>query len=475
MRHLLASVITLLLLFAFPTALYAQTGEPTPPPTNPIPQVHTVQAGENPTIIATNYGVELADLMAVNHLSEDSLLAIGQTLIIPGGVGELVATTYTIQPSDTLATVAARFNTSSDELLTTNRLIHPSVTLNAGQRLTVLSRTGSAQPQLVTGTPYLVAPGETLLEIAARHQLSPVALAAINNLDFPAYLFPQQRLRIPNGAATYKYLPDGWVDVTIRPFPITQGSTLSIYVENLRNGRPKGQFAGQPLRFTPQGSGYVALLGIDAFTPPALYSLELTGADEPSWLPFQQAVPVQSGHYATQFLTVGAELELLLDPQVRTDEDAFLAPYYTRYTDQQQWDGLFQMPLTTTIEAAIVTTPYGIGRSYNDGPIDTFHSGIDFAAPLNAPVVAPASGTVIFSGDLTLRGITIIIDHGLGVLSGYYHLAATAVAEGETVIVGQTIGRVGSSGLSTGAHLHWDLRLMNVPVDGFQWLADSFP
>lgn len=129
------------------------------------------------------------------------------------------------------------------------------------------------------------------------------------------------------------------------------------------------------------------------------------------------------------------------------------------------------MPLTNTV----VTAPYGDGRSYNGGPINIFHTGIDFAGAVGTPLYAPAAGEVIFNETTDLRGNVIIIDHGLGVMTGYYHLSESFVQVGDRVPAGQFIASVGNTGLSSGPHLHWDLRIMNVPVNGRQWTEQTFP
>jgi murein DD-endopeptidase MepM/ murein hydrolase activator NlpD len=90
-------------------------------------------------------------------------------------------------------------------------------------------------------------------------------------------------------------------------------------------------------------------------------------------------------------------------------------------------------------------------------------------------VLAPASGVVVFDDTLELRCGVLIIDHGLGVMTGYYHLSESLVEVGQVVTAGQPIGRVGSTGLSSGPHLHWDLRILNVPVDPSRWTLTAFP
>lgn len=468
-KKFVASLLLALLLLGglLPLALFAQDNTPAAPT---IPFVHRVQEGENLTVIATTYGISVAELLAANGLGEDALLAIGQPLIIPGREGTAVETIYTAQLGDSLAGIAASFNTTLPELARANRLINPRQELLVGQTISITSRTGSEAPLPQTGAPYVVASGETLAMIAARTLTTVDDLLAANGLD-TAVVFPGQRLRIP-GDQPYRNLPGTWVDVRLRPSSgLRQGFTASVYVENLLDGLPAGQLAGHSLHFTPSGSGYVALVGLDAFTEPGQYELELSGSGSQPWAPFYQSVTLASAGYGTQYITIPEELSALLDPTIRQNEDIFLDSIYTRFSDQQLWDGLFQAPVTTTI----VTAPYGDGRSYNDGPIDLFHTGVDFAGGIGTPILAPANGVVVFSEPLELRGNTVILDHGLGVMTAYFHLSEILVAAGDSVTAGQPIGLGGNTGLSNGPHLHWDLRVNGVAVDGMQWTTTSFP
>lgn len=461
-----------------PWGVSAQTDPvtPTPSPSSPtqaeIPQVHKVQEGENLTVIAAAYGVTVEAILAVNNLTSADLLQIGQELIIPGGEGEAVPTVYRARPGDTPASIAADFNTTPEELAQSNRLISLTSDLLVGQPINVVSRTGTDAARPQTGRPYVVLPGDTLLAIAAGNAVSPAALMAANGLSYPAYLFPGMRLRIPDEGVAYRDLPDGWVDLQVRPQQIVQGSTVSIYVQNVLEGKPQGRLGDRELVFSPQGNGYVALLGLDAFTEPGIYELELGGGTpERRWLPLRERMRVEAADFGTQYVTVGAEQSPLLDPDVRAEEDAFFETVYGRFSEPRRWEGPFQVPVTPTV----VTAGYGGGRSYNDGPVEIFHTGVDFGAPVGTPVVAPAPGVVVFSNVLELRGEAVIIDHGLGVMTGYYHLSERLVEEGDEVAAGEPIGAVGSTGLSSGAHLHWDLRIMNVPVNALPWTEQVFP
>jgi murein DD-endopeptidase MepM/ murein hydrolase activator NlpD len=97
------------------------------------------------------------------------------------------------------------------------------------------------------------------------------------------------------------------------------------------------------------------------------------------------------------------------------------------------------------------------------------HAGIDLPARRGASVTAPASGVVIDVGDYVLSGRTLLIDHGQGVVSAYFHLDTALVSKGDVVKVGERVGRVGSTGLATGPHLHYGIYLHGKDVDPVAW------
>ncbi len=472
-------VIFLLALIALISAIvspvFAQSADVTPTPTGPppdeadIPRVHIVQEGETLFGIATQYDTTVEMLILLNSIGDAAVIQVGQELIIPGGGGESVAALHIVQLGDTLPSIAAGYNTSVDAVAQANRLISPNY-LVAGLPITIVSRTGSADASPIVGDAHVVRPGDTLLTIAVENNLSPAAILKANDLAFPTYLYAGQRLRIP-GEEQYQILPDPWSRIQMLPIQPLQGDTVSIYVETLLPGQPSGRLDSQALRFVSWGDGFIALAGIDAITEPGRYRLELTGQGDQPWRPYERDVQVASGEYGTQFITIPENLAYLLAPEIRAEEDAFLATVYSDFSDTAMWQGHFQEPVTNTL----ITAGYGDGRSYNNGPVDIYHTGIDYAGAVGTPIYSPAAGTVVFSDTLQLRGNTLIINHGLGLVTGYYHLSNIRVKVGEHIEKGQLIAEGGSTGLSNGPHLHWDMRVNNVPVNGRQWTGEDIP
>ena len=112
-----------------------------------------------------------------------------------------------------------------------------------------------------------------------------------------------------------------------------------------------------------------------------------------------------------------------------------------------------------------MTSQFGSGRSYNGGPVTSFHRGVDYGGNAGDPVLAAAPGRVSWTGAMPLRGNSVIIDHGAGVKTGYHHLSAIGVAVDDVVAAGDVIGELGSTGVSTGPHLHWEVSVHGVNVE----------
>jgi murein DD-endopeptidase MepM/ murein hydrolase activator NlpD len=126
--------------------------------------------------------------------------------------------------------------------------------------------------------------------------------------------------------------------------------------------------------------------------------------------------------------------------------------------------------------APVVDVWFSSNYGYRIDPFtgqSSFHEGIDFIAETGTPIHAAASGKVIYSGWHPQYGKMVEIDHGNGLVSRYAHASQLAVAEGDLVVRGQRVASVGSTGRSTGPHLHFEVRLNGVPQNPARFLQAS--
>lgn len=161
-----------------------------------------------------------------------------------------------------------------------------------------------------------------------------------------------------------------------------------------------------------------------------------------------------------------------LDPAIIRAEADLLAATYAVFTPERRWVEPWLRPMD-----GVISGYFGEQRSFNGGPVGGHHGGTDIATPIGltpgAPIKAANHGIVALSERLIVRGNLVVIDHGGGVMTGYAHMASRTVAVGDTVAQGDVIGTEGATGLVTGAHLHWEVAVGGVLVDGLRWLDGS--
>jgi murein DD-endopeptidase MepM/ murein hydrolase activator NlpD len=145
-------------------------------------------------------------------------------------------------------------------------------------------------------------------------------------------------------------------------------------------------------------------------------------------------------------------------------EAELVAWVYGIITPRWLGDGAFLQP-----NKGKVFPNFGQRRIYNDAPRST-HTGVDIAAPQGDPIRAANAGKVVLASRLYLSGNAVIIDHGLGVFSFYGHMSKILVKRGQAVGKGDIIGKCGTTGRSTGPHLHWAVRVFDSRVDPFSLL-----
>ena len=228
--------------------------------------------------------------------------------------------------------------------------------------------------------------------------------------------------------------------------------------------------ASYPLVATEDG-GFFAVLGIPLNAALGPNSLLLTLRDDFGVVLEESAVPfeVAGVERPIDYLELTEEQGSVLTPEAAVLETQLRTQQFLSYDRQPQWSGLFLLPTE-----GCPTTMFGQGRSINGGPVGGFHSGADIASQAGTLIQAVAIGRVAWVGEMPIRGNAVIIDHGAGVKTGYHHLQAILVEVDQVVAPGTAIGEMGSTGFSTGPHLHWELTIYGVNVDPMAWTRTDF-
>ncbi|MFN3476787.1 MAG: M23 family metallopeptidase [Candidatus Methylomirabilales bacterium] len=240
---------------------------------------------------------------------------------------------------------------------------------------------------------------------------------------------------------------------------VKQGHVLLVEVTGVKKPLAvEGQFNGQRFSFFPLGRGrYGALVGIDMEAEPGRHRWRVMAVEEDGRrLAAEGWLQVVAGRFPVQHLTLPPEMvELDEATQLRVEEEAAqLQAVFNVVSPKPLWQGRFHQPLQSRKDLS----GFGARRIIN-GEERGRHTGTDFKAPLGEPVLAANRGQVALVAEHFFAGKAVVLDHGLGLYTMYFHLQDTTVLEGELVEKGQPLGHVGATGRATGPHLHFGARL----------------
>lgn len=209
-----------------------------------------------------------------------------------------------------------------------------------------------------------------------------------------------------------------------------------------------------------------ALVGIDLDVPagPALITIEPSASSPASTIVYRLVVKPKV--FPTRRLTVNPDF-VTPPPSVeaRIEAEAAELNQLWKSSSARLWTGAFVPPVPQAANSAFGS------RSVFNGQARSPHGGADFASPEGTPVKAPGGGRVVLAKPLYYTGNTVVVDHGLGLVSLFAHFSAISVHEGDIVTAGTVLGRVGATGRVTGPHLHWTLRADGARVDPLSLLA----
>lgn len=256
----------------------------------------------------------------------------------------------------------------------------------------------------------------------------------------------------------------GGLGVTLHPSRPRVGDLAWLHVRGASDGATvEGSVAGRPLTFFPYGSGHAALVGIDLETKPGPHRWQvavLEAGQEPASVRGQ--VRIEPRTFPVQRLTLPKGM-VDLDPETERRalaEAEQLRTLYRTLSPERLWRGRFTRPVPGDEPG----TGFGSRRVINARPRAP-HGGLDYAASHGTPVVASNSGRVALVADHFFPGRLVVIDHGLGLYTLYFHLDTALVTPGQSVERGQPIGAVGATGRATGPHLHFGVQVGAARVD----------
>jgi murein DD-endopeptidase MepM/ murein hydrolase activator NlpD len=247
--------------------------------------------------------------------------------------------------------------------------------------------------------------------------------------------------------------------VVIQPKNIGPGDIAIIVVKNAA-GPVEGAFNGKKVYFNSVKDSPEAFLGIDLEIEPGTYPLEITSNGRK----LSKNLKIVKKKYPVQRLTLPEDMVVLSpENEARTERDRKKTSVIWPVDSLRVWSGNFINPLP----GKKVGTPFGVRRVINKIPKSP-HSGVDITADEGEPVLAPNYGVVVLADDLFYSGNSVVLDHGQGIYTMFFHLSKINVKFGQTVTKGETIALVGSTGRATGAHLHWGVRMQGAKVDPLQ-------
>jgi len=296
----------------------------------------------------------------------------------------------------------------------------------------------------------------------------------------------------PNDSLTTSVARDTGM-VTLSPDTPTRGGVLFALAEGVAADIPRCSWKGATLPCYRTGRGVLAIVPLPADEPAGTFTLAF---ERPAGRITRQ-ITVADHDFGRQLVFLDSSKFALLSRGKDLSRDARnIRGILSGESERRRWNGTWRGP-----SSAGKGTGYGVERFYyraadssraitiapemrtrgtfgldtsesNSAGVPSWrHAGVDIPAPRRSLVIAPAAGIVADVSDYALSGKTLLVDHGQGVFSAYFHLDTVLVQRGDEVRAGKQLARVGSTGLATGPHLHYGIYVHGKDVDPAAWVA----
>ncbi|MFH1361031.1 MAG: M23 family metallopeptidase [bacterium] len=253
--------------------------------------------------------------------------------------------------------------------------------------------------------------------------------------------------------------------VSVTPEIAWQGKVLEIKVPLAGIKDIRAEFLGQKFKLYPDGDVFVGIVGVPTNQKVGHYDLRLiiTQTDGKIVEQTKNIKVWQTKFLATRY-TLKPSRDKLRSPKIINNEWGKIEKVLVKKGSKRLWQGKFAYPCQARISQ-------GFGHlQIINGKRSGTHRGLDLAVPIGTKVFAPNSGKVVFADKLKAFGGTMVLDHGHGIHTLYFHLSKFAAEVGAMVTKGTVIAYSGNSGVSSGAHLHWGMSVQNLRVDPEQWV-----
>jgi murein DD-endopeptidase MepM/ murein hydrolase activator NlpD len=274
-------------------------------------------------------------------------------------------------------------------------------------------------------------------------------------LSFFAYLTP---VKVSHSVIDY---------IIVKPSKIGQGEVGILTVSVDKGGKPEIIWNEKRITLIPgiENKVWTAFIGADLTLRPGKYKLKTIAREHMD----TKLIHVFKKDYGVRRLTVPKSMEALDEQTLKRvkRESRRIKKLFLRSDKNPLWKGVWVRPVNGP-----VVSPFG-RRSIINGAERSPHSGVDLKAAEGVPVKATNNGAVVLTDDCFFGGVSVIIDHGGGIHSMYFHLSKPLVNTGQMVKKGDIIGLSGSSGRVTGPHLHFGVRLDGARINPLELIDVS--
>ncbi len=244
-------------------------------------------------------------------------------------------------------------------------------------------------------------------------------------------------------------------EIIIEPAAPGPGDIMVVTIKNAA-APVEGTFNNKKIYFNPARDSVRAIVAVDYFTEPGKYEL----AASVNGTVIKETVEIVKKEYPVQRLTLPKDMvELTPENERRVEREQKRMAAIWPHENGRSWTGDFINPL----EGEIIT-PFGVRRFINNTPKSP-HTGIDVAGEQGDKIRAPNGGVVTLVDKQFFAGNAVVLDHGQGIYTMFFHLSKVLVKRGQKVNKGDVIALVGATGRATGPHLHWGVRIQGARVD----------